>query len=287
MTEKIITTEEIKAKVQEFVTTYEPEKAPQKAEEAKVYLVNAIDEGIKLYNSIIGTSEAKAEDTAKVFKGIKALEDKYNTVSKTEYQENKKIAPEGAMMAAIKDPTYPTVRVRNVKSDDGVIRLAAGNVNKTINLISLHKFCGGIGVDHAWVNGAKKMWLSFVARGVFEKLPDDADEDAIKKALTDFLDCDFMKGIAKAKTAGKNLTSNTKLLENLTELIKRMIGEEYKPLTHDVRYILQAYSMKDRKEMLSVKYCTEKGFADILLDVCRRIVCNEAYKDNYKYGSKK
>lgn len=269
-----------------YFEKYSTEKTPEATDEAKIYLVTAIEDGVKLYNSLISSDEAKAEDTVKVFKAIKSFEDKYNSLSKDEYMRDKKVAPEGAMMAAIKDPTYAAVRVRNAKDDDGNPKLANDTVNKTINLIALHKFCGGIGVDTGWVNSAKKLWMLLIARGVFEKLPDDASEETIKNALTSFVDCDFMKTTAKMKALGKSLTSNTKILEKLAELINRMIGEDFKPLTNDVRFILQTYCQKDRRNEATVKYCTEKGFADILLDVCRRMVCGIQYKDSFKLKSK-
>ena len=266
----------------EFLENYDIEKAPTTPVECKSWLADGIDKGILVYNGMQGT-DASVDAVNKVYKAIEALRDRYNGVVKQEYLKDLKTKPE-PLMAAIRSPFYKTVRIKDDPKED-IKTITKEEVERRVNPIDLDKFCGKTtGKDHVWVARMKTLWLAFIARGIFEKLPDDASEETIKKALTDFEDCDFMKEVGNMKAVGVNLTSNTKLETRLSECVAAMIGEEYSPKLKDVRYILQVYTKRSTKkgEENTVVYCKEKPFADIIMDVCRRIVCNIDYKDSYK-----
>lgn len=275
--------EDYTANVNTYIEETAITKVPEKTDEAKIFLINSIDRGVGLYNTMMGT-EASADDVNKTFAHIKGLEEKYNSLSKNEKMKDLK-GKRNTMMSAIKSPFYPTVRVRNGKKDDPTIKTE--NVERRINLIELNKLCGkdGMGKDTSWITKQKGLWLHFIARGIYDKLPDDVGEEIAKKALTDFSDCDFMKNMKE------ELTSNGKLEIALKQLITAMVGEEFKPKMKDVRYIMQAVCKRSNKagkeNENTITYVKEKGFSDLILDVLRRIVCSVEYKDDYKVKTAK
>ena len=97
----------------------------------------------------------------------------------------------------------------------------------------------------------------------------------------DINDSYYMSDLAKSIDMGKNPTSKTNLLKTLTTVIQAMIGEEYKPLSHDVNFLLLVYGKKSRKA-LTVTCANHKYLRGYCMEICHRLVMGKVYDVDYK-----
>ena len=67
----------------------------------------------------------------------------------------------------------------------------------------------------------------------------------------------------------------------LTAIVQAMIGEEYKPVSHDVNFLLSVYSRKSRKA-LTVSCANHKYLRGYIAEICHRIVTGKSYEVDYK-----
>jgi hypothetical protein len=64
-----------------------------------------------------------------------------------------------------------------------------------------------------------------------------------------------------------------------------MIGEEYKPVSHDVNYLMTIFAKKNRKA-LSVTCANHRYMRNYIMEICHRIVSGESYDVQFKKESK-
>ena len=87
--------------------------------------------------------------------------------------------------------------------------------------------------------------------------------------------------IAKSYNLRNNAISNRGLLKVLTAIVHAMIGPEYSPLGHDVRFLKSVYSKKS-KNALTVTCASHKQLYKYIVNICHRIVINGTYEIEYK-----
>ncbi len=90
-----------------------------------------------------------------------------------------------------------------------------------------------------------------------------------------------MSEISKGYDLGKNPASKTNLLKTLTTIVQAMVGEKYKPVSHDVYFLLSVYSRKSRKA-LTVTCANHKYLRNYVMEICHRIVTGKVYEVDYK-----
>lgn len=90
-----------------------------------------------------------------------------------------------------------------------------------------------------------------------------------------------MSDLSKQIDMGKTPTSKTNILKTLTKVVQAMIGEEYKPTSHDVNFLMSVYSKKSRKA-LTVTCANHKYLRGYLMEICNRIVTGGVYGLEYK-----
>ena len=90
-----------------------------------------------------------------------------------------------------------------------------------------------------------------------------------------------MSEIAAQYDMGKNPTSKTNMLRTLTTVVQAMLGEEYKPVSHDVNFLLSVYSRKNRRA-LTVSCANHRSFRNYIAEICHRIVTGKSYALDYK-----
>ena len=189
------------------------------------------------------------------------------------------IATGNPMIEACKVLTFESIRVKESKdSETKLTKREVQNVDKDIDLLALHKYVkDGIGADKDWVYKLQK--LNYLLAGkVGQAIGDPKWSGENLKAVSDSF---VMHDIARAFDMGKNPTSNTQMLKTLTTIVQAMIGEEYKPTSHDVAWLCEAYSRKDRKAK-TVQLPNHKTFALLLRDVCNNAITRTGYTADSK-----
>lgn len=181
---------------------------------------------------------------------------------------------EDPIIEACKRLTYDTHRVVDSPMEqDGLPVMRLEPTVRQIDLLKLHKAMDKIsGKNPNWVYMLEALNKKLTARVIIGVNPEG---DTLKKKL-DLLDTSYKMGeIKKEFLAGKTPTSNTQVQKELQALVTAMIGEG-KVLTHDTKYLVEAYMKLDPKT-LGLKASNHKTLATIIKMVIHRIVCNDSY----------
>lgn len=182
---------------------------------------------------------------------------------------------EDPMRAACEKLEYATIAVKDEKTDEDSIpvrRLTSRT--RPIDLLDLHKLAkdrglGGIGVNHDWNAYVQKLNLLMTVLTAKE-LGVPADR------MKEINDSYNMSVIAHSIELGENPTSNTKMLKTLTTVVRAMIGEEYKPISKDVKFVEYAYRKKSRRA-LTITVANHKTMRNLLMEVCNRLITDGVY----------
>lgn len=176
------------------------------------------------------------------------------------------------MLEAVKRLNYQTIAIKDEKGqEDGPTTRKIVDRERAIDLRKLHKFCEGIGYDEKWIYMVEKFNMTLTARKA-EELGIDP------KSINDSY---AMAKIAKEYDLGKNPASKTNILKTLTTIVTAMLGEGYKPVSHDVNYLLTIYAKKNRKA-LTVTCANHKFITQYIAEICHRIVTGASYGVEYK-----
>lgn len=178
------------------------------------------------------------------------------------------------MLTGVTMLTYESIAVKDTKKKEGDIEFVVREIvtkDRPIDLLKLHTHCDGIGKDANWMHIVQKMNFLLTAQKA-------VDLGINPKAINDSYQ---MSEIAKGFDMGKNPTSKTNLLKTLQTVVTAMIGEEYKPTSHDVNYLMSIYAKKNRNA-LSVTCANHKNFRNFIAEICHRIVTDKGYNVNYK-----
>ncbi len=253
--------------------------------------LKAVNENVDKYNKMLIDEKATHDDIIKVFGEIEKNNKEYNSVAEKlcyfDLSENKNI-----MLEAVKKMTFETLKVKEDKKNDPH-NLSIEYRDKYIDLGKLNKYVnGGIGYDKNWIHKAEKLNLLLTAKVATDI---DANTD-----LTTINDCFTMSKINAEYKVNKNMFSNTRILNELTEVVQAMLGvnsdiaktdkdgnavldengntiyKEYKALKVDREYLLNAFT-KQSKTALKITTSNHRGMNNILLNICHRIALNTRY----------
>lgn len=176
------------------------------------------------------------------------------------------------MLAAVKVLSYVTIGVKDEQKGDNKVPVRSiVDKERQIDLLKLHKYCGGIGKDENWLHIAQKLNFLLTAQKA-------RDLGLDPKAVNDSY---AMSQIAQQYDMGKNPTSKTNLLKSLQTVVSAMLGDDYKATSHDVNFLMSVYSRKNRKA-LTVTCANHRYFRNYLAEVCHRIVTGKSYELDYK-----
>jgi hypothetical protein len=230
------------------------------------------DKNVKLYNDAY--QQEKFSDAKKIEVDLNKNIDDYGAYARTVCYDDCKESGD-PMMAAIKALTYSTIATKDDKvgesKDTQVIVRSIIDVDKPIDLLKLHKYCGGIGKNAEWPYLIEKFNMLMTAQKAIDLGIDP-------KSISDSY---AMSKIAAEKNMGKTPTSKTNILKTLQIVVTAMIGEEYKALSHDVNYLLSIYSKKSRKA-LTVVCANHRYMRNYMAEICHRIVTGKTYNVEYK-----
>lgn len=229
-----------------------------------------VDEKVRAYNEAM--QDGKFYDVQKLDTEITDSVNEYTGIVRDMCFEDC-AASDDPMMAAVTALSFITIGVKDTKKGDEKIPVREViEKERQIDLLKLHKFVeGGIGHNKEWAHMIEKFNLLMTC----QKAKDlGIDPTAINDSYA-------MSEIAKGYDLGKNPASKTNLLKTLTAIVQAMIGEEYKPVSHDVNFLLSVYSRKSRKA-LTVACANHKYMRGYVMEICHRIVTGKIYEVDYK-----
>ena len=183
-------------------------------------------------------------------------------------------ATDDPMLAAVKQLTFPTIRIvdKKVGEETKIPVSSIEDSEKVIDLLKLHKAVeGGIGQNKQWAVMVEKFNFLMTAQKAVDL---GIDPKAIHDSYA-------MSDIARQIDMGKTPTSKTNILKTLQAIVAAMVGEEYKATSHDVNFLMSVYSRKNRKA-LTVTCANHKYMRQYLMEICHRIVEGKTYAVDYK-----
>ena len=227
------------------------------------------EEMVKNWNEAYQSEDYKS--AKKIEEELEQVVNEYTSIVRTACFQTCKESSD-PMLTAVSMLSFVTIAVKEEKvgEDKIPVRSIIDKV-KQIDLIALDKYCGGIGKEKNWKHYIQKFNYEMTA-GRCKELGLDP-----KKVNDSFL----MSDIARAYDMGKNPASKTNLLKSLTTIIKAMLGDEYKPLSHDVAFLSMVYSRKSRAA-LTVAMANHNQLTKYLAEVCHRVVTGKQYNADYK-----
>lgn len=233
-------------------------------------LKTTVETKTKAYNE--ARLESKYAEAATLMKAIDEAVNEYSGIARSICFDDL-AATEDPMLEAIKKLSYEVVATKDTtKGDDKIPTLEVIVKDKQIDLLKLHKHIeGGIGHDKGWNYNVEKFNFLLTAQKAID-LGIDPKEINDSYAMSD---------LSKQIDMGKTPTSKTNILKTLTKVVQAMIGEEYKPTSHDVNFLMSVYSKKSRKA-LTVTCANHKYLRGYLMEICNRIVTGGVYGLDYK-----
>lgn len=226
-----------------------------------------------VYNDAAQNGDVKASQEADA--AIAVAIDGYNRIAEL-LAFDTCINSENPMVTAVTMLTYQAIVTKDEKSDE--LPVATRKIvtkEKYLDLKKLHKRVnGGIGADKKWIYMVEQFNMQMTAKR--------AQELGCKaERLKEINDSYAMSEIAKKINLGKNPCSNTQMLKTLQEIVKAMLGDDYKPTSHDVAFLYSVYA-KHGKKALSLACANHNNFRKMIAEVCHRIVTEKAYDVEFK-----
>lgn len=245
-----------------------------------VEIFNEVDDMVKEYNSLAGGNES-GDITAEALKRMSELENEWNEKVK-EYSKLSRekdllhfAQQDNPLFALVEKLTYPTIRVKDEKVEDSDTK-----VKSLINGFKLHDpknlaaFCKGrtingkkVTIPHGWDTPIAQLNARFIVKtrqdmGV--PLSKDGDNDRIKE-------------VVRLIQKGETPCSNTALLANLGQAVTALIGEAYKPVSHDINFMKKTFTKKTSRAILDVTAATGNQTRSLVTEICHRLVTNKSY----------
>ena len=234
-------------------------------------LRGSIDAKVKAYNDAYQSK--RYDESSKIDGEIVDAVNEYTGIVRDMCFEDCK-ATGNPMLAAVRMLSYMTIGVKDTL--EGESKTPVRQViekERAIDLLKLHKYCEGIGVDKNSIYMVEKLNLLMTAQKA-------VDLGIDPKGISDSY---AMSEIAKGFDLGKNPASKTNILKTLRNIVTAMIGEEYakKVTSHDVNFLLSVYSRKNRKA-LTVTCANHKYMRGYMAEICHRVVTDKQYEVDYK-----
>lgn len=239
------------------------EEAVQKLTELRT----KVEKEVSAYNEAY--QAGKFEDAMRASKAIDEAVNEYTSVARNDCFEACKNSPD-PMLTAVTVLSFITIGVKDEqKGDDKIPVRIVVEKERQIDLYKLYKYCGdkGIGHDPQWLYMAEKLNMLLTVQ--------KAQALGVKN-LQEINDSYAISAIAREIDLGKTPTSKTNILKTLQLIVTAMIGDSYKPTSHDVNFLMEAYAKKSRKA-LTITMANHKTMRGLLAEICHRIVVDKAY----------
>lgn len=263
----VSTKEEIRAKVEDLCTEYSFGRRNGK----ELFATYKDENGNEEFYLDEETKEKIPLETV-----IEKLVSEYSDKAKDECYKAL-IESKNPMVEACTQMTYEVIKTQD-KSEKGIfMRREVVNRNANIDLLDLHRRAakeGGIGVNPHWVYMIEKLnFLMAVKVG-----QSVADKKWGKKEVLETLKRYKMQEQSREFQFSANPLSNTQILKTLTNIVQAMIGEEFKPITHDLNFLKEVYSKGKSDNTLQLP--NHKTFALRLMKICNNCITHSGYEAN-------
>jgi len=234
-------------------------------------LRSSVDAKVKAYNDAF--QNKRFDESSKIDGEIVDTVNEYTGIVRDMCFEDCKASGD-PMLAAVRMLSYMTIGVKDTLEGESKTPVrTVVEKERAIDLLKLHKYCDGIGVDKNWMYMVEKFNMLMTAQKA-------VDLGIDPKGISDSY---AMSEIAKGFDLGKNPASKTNLLKTLRNIVSAMIGEEFakKVTSHDVNFLLSVYSRKNRKA-LTVTCANHKYMRGYMAEICHRVVTDKQYEVDYK-----
>lgn len=189
---------------------------------------------------------------------------------------------ENPMVEAATRLYFDTVKLRDMKQDDGSTRRVVVETRKPIDPLRLHKAInGGIGADKLWWSRVERLNTLLIAAAA-EKL-NAISTDGKKIDVTKIMDTAAMREESKKlKLHSDGDPNNIELFTNdVQETVDAMLGKGYTVTPNMVDFLRRAHE-KTGKDMMTLTCTTHKTMRQCMMAVCHSAITGEDFVLDYK-----
>lgn len=289
-----------KAKAQATITDWE--KQAEIFRDAKLAAEKTFDEAVKNYLSVANAPESPTVEQLRIVtEAINNATEEYSDNARKEFyalcfQAEKPLA------LAVKILTYQTIKLKT-KTDDTTHKVHAQKVyvETPVRMKGFFKYGKDNGVQTGatddWYYAIEKLNCLMTMYGVDYLRTKQVDEKGnhIPIDWREINDSFNMNEIAhkielskdpEAKNDEPYPLTNSQIQKNLQEVITKMLGESTDEVRTTVtpgdRFRLQVSFAKPTKKALEMQAADNRAMAELIADICHRIMNNAEYKLNYK-----
>ncbi len=237
-----------------------------------------IEVRINAYNGLI----AKKADFVKMnqLEGeIREAEVAYAEQQMREVFDDCKKQPE-PILAAVERYDYPVLSHR-LNREEGVVTEMVLVEDRT-KQIDLVKLCKSLGISHVWEYKVEKFGNLLCMRAAKELGWSDAQIKQIERLY-------YCNALSRKEDMGTVPTSNNQIVKLLQQVIDAVLPldpetgkSKYRCNSHDVAYLLMAYTKRNGKKKLTIEVAKNSFVHRLVMDVMHRIVTGATYDLKYQ-----
>lgn len=243
----------------------------------KTELYGAITDAVEKWNTAVLTDDAIGASA--IDKDINKYVQEYKELCANECY-NELLGKEDPLKEAVLKFDYDSIKVKQKKLGElGVEQREVQPTKEYIDPLILQSKAGKP------LGRGDKNWAYLCQKMNFLMTIDCAGGVSSNAELVEAIGKEFdISSVARALDIGDNADpcSATQMLKTLTRIVQGMVGEEYKPTSHDVRFLKEVWGSFDRKNPLCVKASTNKLFVHKVFTICHRIVTQKEFGVTYK-----
>lgn len=187
------------------------------------------------------------------------------------------------ILAAVERYDYPILAHR-LNREDGVVTEMVLVEDRT-KQIDLVKLCKALSIAHLWEYKVERFGNLLCMRAAKELGMSDAEIKKIDRLY-------YCNALSKKEDMGTVPTSNNQIVKLLQQVIDAVLPldaetgkSKYRCNSHDVAYLLMAYTKRNGKKKLTIEVAKNSFVHRLVMDVMHRIVTGAVY--DLKYQMKK
>ena len=184
------------------------------------------------------------------------------------------------ILAAVKRYDYPVLAHRLIREDGVVTEMAL--VEDRTKQIDLVKLCKALGLSHLWEYKVEKFGNLLCMRSAKELGWSDAQIKQIERLY-------YCNALSRKEEMGAVPTSNNQIVKLLQQVLDAVLPldpetgkSQYRCNSHDVAYLLMAYTKRNGKKKLTIEVSKNSFVHRLVMDVMHRIVCGLTYDLKYQ-----
>lgn len=222
----------------------------------KEEIMERMENGVKEYNIELIHNGGRFEKLESIKERLRVCAKDYAKQATLEvYSELRKLGDgQKIMEAAIRMLQFP-VKVAKVVKEDESVSMQIVDTYKYIDLEALHNHCNkSIGFEHGWATKTKKLNVLLTYEvGI-----------AVNADIKKINDSIFVSDVVKAIDLGKTPCSKTNLLKTFNEIVRSMVGDEYKITSHNVNFMRYLYARRDKRDIKALKVMRDRDFIQLI-----------------------